>query len=415
MTGASSEGGAAAPAAALAVGGQRVLIGHPRPPAVAVLRSALTSVGVRAVDVALDADGLLARVEQGAPDLLVLHLGLLSDNLDLIARLRAMNGMRDAPILVLGRFSGSGERQALMRAGATDLIPRPVTRPELAARLRVHLENRSLNRSLQEVIRSLQAYHTGAVQRMTLARDMQLDLLPTVEACGGLERRYAIRLDSHFESSSELGGDIWGARALDDHRFAVFLCDFTGHGVAAALNTFRLHALLAKIDLPGDDPAETLGAINGLLVGLLPESQFATMLYAVVDVRAGAVTYATAGAPKPIVGRPDGALEIGGSLGLPLGVSPKASYRNRHLDFPPGSFLFLFSDALFEARDWDGQLFGYEGVVDLVKGLDSDAELEGGPLRQLLERYFATMPRPLADDLTALWISRRAEPLDGSG
>lgn len=418
MTGASSgsaSGGAAAPAAARAVGGQRVLIGHPRPPAVTVLRAALNSVGVRVVDVALDAEGVLAMVGRGAPDLLVLHLGLLSDGLDLIARLRALDGMRDAPILVLGRFSGAGERQALMRAGATDLIPRPVTRPELAARLRVHLENRSLNRSLQEVIRSLQSYHSGAVQRMTLARDMQLDLLPTADERGGLERRYAIRLDSHFESSSELGGDIWGARALDDHRFAVFLCDFTGHGVAAALNTFRLHALLSKIDLPGDDPAETLGAINGLLVGLLPETQFATMLYAVIDVQAGAVVYATAGAPKPLVGRPDGVLEVGASLGLPLGVSPKASYRNRRLDFPPGSFLFLFSDALFEARDWDGQVFGYQGVVDLVNGLDSDAEIEGGPLRQLLERYFTTMPRPLADDLTALWISRRAVLPPGDG
>lgn len=400
------------PPAARSVGGQRVLIGHPRPPAVTVLRAALSGIGVRVVDVVLDADGVLDAVGARVPDLVVLHAGLLAEGADLIVRLRAAAGMRDTPILVLGRFSGAVERAALMRAGATDLIPRPVTRPELAARLRVHLENRSLNRSLQEVIRSLQAYHTGAVQRMKLARDMQLDLLPDTETCAGLERRYGVRLNSHFESSSELGGDIWGARALDDRRFAVFLCDFTGHGVAAALNTFRLHALLSKIDIPGDDPAETLGAINGLLVGLLPETQFAAMLYAVIDLVEGAVTYATAGAPKPIVGHPDGRLEIGASVGLPLGVSPKASYRNRRLDFPPGAFLFLFSDALFEARDWEGQIIGYQGVVDLVADLDDDSAMEGkgegegGPLGQLLERYFAVMPRPLADDLTALWITR---------
>ena len=404
----SSTSGTAPPAAAKAVGGQRVLIGHPRPPAVTVLRSALNMIGVRAVDVAVDGDGLLAAVADVAPDLILLHAGLVLGCLDLIAQLRAAIGGRDAPILVLGRFDGIGERRALMQAGATDLIPRPVTRPELAARLRVHLENRSLNRSLQEVIRSLQTYHTGAVQRMKLARDMQLGLLPSPETCAELESRYTIRLASHFESSSELGGDIWGARALDDHRFAVFLCDFTGHGVAAALNTFRLHALLAKIDLPGDDPAQTLAAINGLLVGLLPETQFAAMLYAVIDVAVGEVTYATAGAPKPIVGLADGTLEIGASVGLPLGVSAKANYRNRRLDFPPGAFLFLFSDALFEARDWEGQIIGYNGVIDLVNGLDSDAEVEGGPLGQLLERYFAVMPRPLADDLTALWITRRS-------
>ncbi len=406
-TGATTGATTGPPPAARSVGGQRVLIGHPRASAAAVLRSALGVLGVRAVRVVLDADGLLAAVAEGAPDLIVLHAGLVLACLDLIERLQAVSGMRDVPVLVLGRIGGSGQRRVLMQAGATDLIPRPVTRPELVARLRVHLENRSLNRSLQEVIRSLQAYHTGAVQRMKLARNMQLDLLPTPDSCAELESRYAVRLTSHFESSSELGGDIWGARALDDHRFAVFLCDFTGHGVAAALNTFRLHALLAKIDLPGDDPAETLGAINGLLVGLLPETQFAAMLYAVVDVAAGEILYATAGAPKPIVGRPDGTLEVGASVGLPLGVSPKASYRNRRLDFPPGAFLFLFSDALFEARDWEGQVIGYQGVVDLVKGLDGEAAAEGGPLGQLLERYFASMPRPLADDLTVLWITRQ--------
>jgi len=421
-------GAPVARSAAQSVGGQRVLIGHPGPAAVALLRALLAGIGARAVEAVGTGEALLALVTigaaEGAFDLVLLDAALVQiAGPPIVARLRAALAP-DTPILVLGRFANAAERAALMRDGATDLIARPVTRSELAARLRLHLENRSLNRSLQEVIRSLQAYHTGAVQRMRLAREMQLDLLPTPETCAGLERRYGVRLASHFESSSELGGDIWGARALDDRRFAVFLCDFTGHGVAAAMNTFRLHALLAKIDLPGDDPAETLGAINGLLVGLLPETQFGAMLYAVIDVGAGEVVYATAGAPRPILGLPGRGdrgpgLEIGASVGLPLGVSAKAVYRNRRLDFPPGAFLFLFSDALFEARDWEGHVFGYQGVVDLVAGLDDampdgasgGAAPEGGPLGQLLERYFATMPRPLADDLTALWISRR----DGSG
>lgn len=407
MTGNAS--GSRGPAAGRFTGGPRVLIGHPRPAVASFLSTVLAGVVVCAVD-GLPDDGALPQSLAGAtPDLVLLDVTLTREAGDPVARLRA--ALPEVPILVIGRFSGLGERAALMRAGATDLIARPVTRLELAARLRVHLENRSLNRSLQEVIRSLQTYHTGAVQRMKLARDMQLALLPTPEDRATLERRYGIALSSHFESSSELGGDLWGARALDERRFAVFLCDFTGHGVAAALNTFRLHALLAKIDLPGDDPAETLGAINRLLAGLLPEGQFAAMLYAVIDVAAGQVVYATAGAPRPMVGRPMAGgggfgLEIGASVGLPLGVSAGAVYRNRRLDFPPGAFLFLFSDALFEAHDWEGRIIGYQGVVDLVQGLDEDAAAEGGPLGQLLERYFATMPRPLADDLTALWISR---------
>lgn len=397
-------------------GGQRVLVGHPRRGVGEAVRRILAGMGVRYVDVAADTGGVLAAVEAEGPDLVILDRALVRGEDGMIETLRAVVGRSDLPVLVLGRFASLAERRVAMAAGATDLIARPVSGAELAARLRTHLENRLLNRSLHEVIRSLQTFHTGAVQRMQLARDMQLDLLPDEGARQAIQKRYGVRLDSHFESSSELGGDIWGARPLDDGRFAVFLCDFTGHGVAAALNTFRLHALLEKIDLPGDDPAEMLGAINRLLVGLLPETQFAAMLYAVVDTAADQLVYATAGAPKPIIGFPCcGApgcdLRVGESVGLPLGVSPKARYRNRAVPFPLGAFLFLFSDALFESRDWEGRPFGYAGVLDLLRlcgpqgygaaGTDGEEGLAG-----LLDRYFAVMPRPLADDLTAVWLTR---------
>nr|WP_222530411.1 SpoIIE family protein phosphatase [Azospirillum sp. 412522] len=359
-------------------------------------------------------DGLadaIADRESGKPQLLLLHAGLRGFGPELLAELRAEAHLHDVPILVLGRFAGGRQRGDLMRAGATDLLARPLTLAELSARLSLHLENRRLDRSLQEVIRSLRTYHHDAVQRMASAREMQLGLLPDATLRRSLEGRYGIVLDSHFESSSELGGDLWGARLLDDHRFALFLCDFTGHGVAAALNTFRLHALLARTDLPADDPAETLRALNGLLVGLLPEGQFAAMIYAVVDVAAERLVYATAGAPKPLIRRPGGGLEVGPSCGLPLGIAESVQYRNRSLGFPLGSSLLLFSDALYEARGWDGGMLGYDGLVDLVRGLGDD--IPERPLGCLLDRYFATMPPLFADDLTVLWISRTGRPPPG--
>ena len=102
---------------------------------------------------------------------------------------------------------------------------------------------------------------------------------------------------------------------------------------------------------------------------------------------------------------------MGPSCGLPLGVAAEARYRNQCLDFPPGSALVLFSDALYEARGWDGRMFGYGGVTDLVRGLEDDAP--DRPLRFLLERYFTAMPRLLADDLTVLWVSRTGRPTPG--
>lgn len=385
--------------------GLRALVGRRSRRGAARIARWLATLGLRHVDVAAGGGEVLAQAER-RPDLVVLDQDLADGRL--IASLRAQAGMAEVPIVVVGRMGGPRERARVLALGATDVINRPATLAEVAARLRVHVENRSLDRSLREVIRSLQGFHIDTVERMKVARAMQLALLPSESLRGELQRRYGVRLDHHFESSSELGGDLWGARALGAERFAVFLCDFTGHGVAAALNTFRLHALMARIDLPGDDPAAMLGALNGLLAGLLPETQFATMLYAVVDTAADRLTYATAGAPRPLIGTPDGGTVAGESVGWPLGVSPRATYRNREVPFPPGSFLFLFSDALYESRDWEGRPFGYEGVRDLLRWSNRD-HAGGNVLAELLERYFAVMPRPLADDLTAVWIGRRRD------
>jgi sigma-B regulation protein RsbU (phosphoserine phosphatase) len=40
-----------------------------------------------------------------------------------------------------------------------------------------------------------------------------------------------------------LGGDFWGAKVIDQDRLMLYLVDFSGHGVASALNTIRLHTI----------------------------------------------------------------------------------------------------------------------------------------------------------------------------
>ena len=50
-------------------------------------------------------------------------------------------------------------------------------------------------------------------------------------------------LDSHYQPSSELGGDFWSAKVIDQDRLMLYLVDFSGHGVASALNNIQLHTI----------------------------------------------------------------------------------------------------------------------------------------------------------------------------
>jgi sigma-B regulation protein RsbU (phosphoserine phosphatase) len=402
--------------------GGRLVVGHAHARGGAILRSRLAGLGFRDVHLAGDAMALLGAVHRST-DLVLLDQSLLGvpggrgmsggqgeSGLRLLRRIRDSVGRR-VPVLVLGRFPSVRQRAGMMEAGASDLIVRPVSLAELGARLHVYLENAGLNRSLGEVIRSLRNYHTGAAERMRLAREMQLALLPDDAQRRDIAARLGVGLDAHFESSSELGGDIWGVLSLDRRRLALFLCSFAGHGVTAALNTFRVHALLTRRDLPFDNPSAMLESLNRHLVEVLPEEQLATMIYAVADMTTDRLVYATAGASKPVLGLPDGTMRFGETSGQPLGQSADASYQNRVEPFLPGAFLFLFSDALHRSRDWEGRPFGYDGVGDLVRwalSAQRDGACHGETgLPALIDRFFAVMPRPLAEDLTGIWLTRR--------
>lgn len=135
------------------------------------------------------------------------------------------------------------------------MVSKPVVPVELMARVRIHLEKRLL-------IHDLRTYRERVAQELASARAMQQALLPQTAHIEALADRHRVRIGSHFEASSELGGDIWDIVTLNDHRFGVYMADFSGHGVTAALNTFRLHTLIQELPPPPEAPGVWLAAVS---------------------------------------------------------------------------------------------------------------------------------------------------------
>jgi serine phosphatase RsbU (regulator of sigma subunit) len=214
-------------------------------------------------------------------------------------------------------------------------------------------------------------------------------------------------LGSHFETCSELGGDLFGLQPIDAHRFALWTVDFAGHGISAALNTFRLHTMLDEFPEWMQHPGEYLSVLGARLAALLATGQYATALYGVIDTRAHVLRYAAAAAPAPLVANfQTGEVVAGDGAGLPLGVDDGAMYETREMPLPPGHGVMLYSDALLECGLQDGPALGHDGVRTLL----SEAIAERGPdvsLDQVLAPFLSRVRRPLSDDLTALMCVRR--------
>jgi phosphoserine phosphatase RsbU/P len=185
------------------------------------------------------------------------------------------------------------------------------------------------------------------------------------------------------------------------------MADFTGHGVNAALNTFRLHALIHEHKELRNDPRELLAILNERLVPLLPPGQFATFMYVVIDHRAGELRFSSAGAPPAVLiqGR-NGQARLCDADGLPLGIERGVQYPLHQREFPEESMLLLFSDGLSEFSDIDGRRIGDDGVCRALDACHSDRTPQQ-IIDCLCSAAGITADRPLADDTTIVCLDRR--------
>lgn len=358
--------------------------------------------GITLIEQAEDGQDALVRMEHFKPDLVLLDLMMPQmDGFEMCRRLRADPRWKSLPVLVQSSLNRTEDRARAFAAGATDYVTKPVNAVELLARVRIHLRKRAM-------LRDLEQYHSRTESELELARAMQARMLPGPDRLAELEEATGIAVQAHFAPSSELGGDFWGIERLPDGRVAVYLVDFSGHGVGAALNTFRLDAICRQIGTADLTPAEFLGAVNRRLCGLLPCGQFATMLSGLIDPVAGMFHYASAGSTSPMMWCPgDEAPRLGDGSGLPLGLLPSAGYDSRCLPMPPGARLFLYSDAAIEIPIAGGEsheVLDEYGLATLIARRLHEPD-DAGLLSGLLDDLTAT--GPIDDDLTALLLTRR--------
>jgi sigma-B regulation protein RsbU (phosphoserine phosphatase) len=376
----------------------RILIVDDQEPNRRLLGSLVETLGIERIEFAVDGLDGLAKLESFKPDLVLLDIMMPNmDGFAMCRELRARPEWRDLPVLVNTALSEPGERVECFRAGATDMVTKPINGPEVLARVSIHLERRLL-------IRDLSAYHERVAQELALAARMQTEILPGPKRLAELGGPRGLAIESHYAPSSELGGDYWEMLDLGPDRLGILLVDFSGHGVGAALNAFRLHALVGQ-NLPGRDssPAAWLKSLNGALKGLLAPGQYATALFLVLDTAADRMVYASAAAPAPLLVEPGGEARLLDPSGFFLGILADVAYEDRELAFPPGARLLLYSDALTESPDAQDRPLGEEGLMDFVL---ADLKTPAPALPALVERIAARFPPPLPDDLTLVRIER---------
>lgn len=359
----------------------------------------LKNAGFKKVDIVNNGIDVLERLSVSQPSCLILDIEMpLMDGREVLDIIRKNECHIDLPIIVITGNDRREERNEILRLGASNLISKPIDEHILVERLTSLIERRLL-------ISQLSNFHDRLTTELKSAADMQKGIIPNTADIMLTEKKYNVQLANHFRPSSELGGDAWFLQHISDSCFGLILVDFSGHGISAAMNTFRFQAFINQMDVCGDSPAQYLQKVNRELVEILPADQFCTMLYAKVDTKNDYIIYSAAAAPTPIFGYiSKKTIAMGNGRGLPLGIKADAEYEDHRVDFPKDSFLFLYSDALYETETQGGIQVGSDGIERLI------AEHVSPNAHDTLDKIIADFDNEtngfLTDDLTAVLLTR---------
>ena len=213
-------------------------------------------------------------------------------------------------------------------------------------------------------------------RELELARDLQLKLLPSPLVL-------AARADvaARCRQAESVGGDFYNLLNLRADRIGVMIGDVTSHGFGAALIMALVMAASGIHAESAETPTEVLRRIEESLTDELASTEmFLTVFYAVVDPKAGRVTYANAGHPHAFLvsSRTGSAVRLEATR-PPLGLAT-APGEDAVLTFAKReAIVCLFTDGVAEAVGAREERFGEERVLGHV------ARLKDRPAREILE------------------------------
>jgi serine phosphatase RsbU (regulator of sigma subunit) len=206
------------------------------------------------------------------------------------------------------------------------------------------------------------------------ANDYVLSILPTPITTG------PIQADWFYHPCTRLGGDAFGYQMLDSRCFAAFMLDVAGHGAGAALFSVTVANALRQRMMPNidfRDPAAVVRGLNRMFPMERHNNLFFTIWYGVFDIADRMLTFATAGHHPAFLLSPGASKPVPlGTRNPSIGIAADREVAAARAPVPPGSYLYLFSDGVFEITDQDGREWDLTQILALLPAVARSGPLE---------------------------------------
>ena len=215
-------------------------------------------------------------------------------------------------------------------------------------------------------------------------------------------------LAGRLEPSYEVGGDAFDY-ALSEQTVSLGIFDAVGHGIHASLMAAAALAGYRSARRDARGVFDQARAIDDVICGTFPRSDFVTGVIAEVDVGSGRLRYVNAGHPPPLLLREGRVVkELDGGRRVPFGLDTGGLTVAEEI-LQPGDWLALYTDGITEARDASGAWFGERRLTEFLTRAIAAGQPPAETVRRLTSAVLKHQGGLLQDDASVL-LARWTRP-----
>jgi phosphoserine phosphatase RsbU/P len=214
--------------------------------------------------------------------------------------------------------------------------------------------------------------------------------------------------------NADRGGDIYYASSCATGRInRLLLADVSGHGDAVAELALSLRKLMRRY-VNFLDQKKLVRSLNRQFAALSEQGRFATALATTFFAPTRVLTVCNAGHPPPflytaatrswsILEEPRDYEDEPVPKNVPLGIIPYMEYEQFDVALEAGDMVLCYTDALVEAHDTDGRMFGPKGLLRVTQTIEADPS--EGFIQSLLDKISGKFAGNLSeDDVTVMLL-----------
>lgn len=377
-------------------GFKKVLIAEDQAPQRHLLVSFFQQEGYEVISVSNGVDAVAAFAKHH-PTLVLMDIIMPEmDGLEATRRIKALPEGQFATIIFLTAREGLAEMRTCIEAGGDDFLTKPINTDLLKIRIF------ALQR-LQELHQQLAVQHRFLVNHLQEEQDNQRLAQKVFQHLLAVQGGALPGVEVVQRAADRFSGDLVLARRLTDGRVRVFLGDFTGHGLAAALGALPAADVFYTLSDQGADLAQLLREMNAKLCAMLPDDRFLAAAMVEISADLTQFTWWNGGLPSLVLkkGCEMRAL-VSGFLALGI-VAERDFYRElHHQPCSQDSALLMMTDGVLEARNQQQVAFATTGFKDFLAGWPYAQGMQVALESTLVEHLGSELA--LADDLSLVSI-----------